>query len=63
MKVIGNKSNKTSLKNTSEQNHKAEDGHSADNMDILGITMTDRADIMSARNGSAVSGCVFNVRD
>lgn len=60
---IGNKSKKSSSKNTSEQNRKNGKGQIGEHMKIVLFSVTDMADAMSIENGTAVIFCVFNVSD
>lgn len=51
------------IKNTSKQNQKEAKGQDGDTIVIVEVPVTDRADVMSVENGTAVHVCVFNVSE
>lgn len=61
MKAIGNESNESPSKSIPEDVRKEAEGQGGDYMQILEIPVTDWTDAMPVGNGTAVSGCVFNL--
>lgn len=63
MDGIGNQSQESSSKYTYEQNRKEAEGLDEEDMQIIEVSKTDRADAMSALKGTAGNVCVLNVYD
>lgn len=63
MIAITNKSNGSSLKNTSEQEQHDAESQIGGYTVIIDVYMSDRSNAMFAKNGTTVNVCVFNMRD
>lgn len=63
MKTTGNKSDESSPENASEKDRKEAKGRSADCMETVDVSKTNRMDKMSVKNGTAVIDRMFRLSD
>lgn len=63
MKVDGNKSSEYSSKNTAKKDQKKAEGQDWDEIEVIDVPLTDRANAMSVENGTAGNVCALNVSE